>query len=397
MKPSISTQALALSIIGFLALGINSPAATFPTAYDTNTDAVAQLFVRSQIGVQVGPGGSNYQTAAQVIAQIGAQVGPSGSNYQTAAQVITQIGAQVGPSGSNFIGTNVPYAHIANLNQGTNGSQYQLRDDSARIAGLPVAVFTPIAPTSTMIVDLMPSGDNTITNTQSPFLTSIDLLNRNLSSVLDNTNFYVLRLGLKTNVAIIGGSAGGTNDAPQVIFQAGTNNTRPFSWVLQSTGNTGNNTNMFMDSAGSLHESNGIAGTTVADNPLAGVVGEFTNRLNVFGTATNFLTLVPTNVLVMTLSAGDWDVSGNVNFSGTTATVTAEVAGITTAGNSVPGDGSQCFSFPLPVATSYTDTIAIPPQRINVSTSTTVFMTAKVTFSAGTVVGWGQIRARRVR
>jgi len=47
-------KTLALYILGTLTLGIKlSSAAIIPTAYDTNTDAVAQLFVRSQIGTQI--------------------------------------------------------------------------------------------------------------------------------------------------------------------------------------------------------------------------------------------------------------------------------------------------------------------------------------------------------
>lgn len=59
---------LAHNIIITVALGISltAVAATFPTAYNTNTDAVAQLFVRAQIGSQVGPLGSNFTTSAQV-------------------------------------------------------------------------------------------------------------------------------------------------------------------------------------------------------------------------------------------------------------------------------------------------------------------------------------------
>lgn len=281
---------------------------------------------------------------------------------------------------------------------GTNDTRFVVFGDSSRITTFPVAVFRPVLTNISMIVDIMPSGDNMFTNSGSPFFSGIDLVNRNLDAVLDKTNFYGARIAVRTNTIIIGAIAGGIIDAPSVVFPAGTNSIRPFSWVLLGQGSSTLNTNMWMDSAGTLHESNGIAGTVVADNPLAGVTGEFTNRLSTFSSGqTNLITTISTNVLQVTLAAGDWDVQGNVNFGGTTATVTAETAGIGTVANTIPGDGSQCFSWLTLATTSYSDTITIPAQRINVSTSTTVFMCAKATFSSGTIVAYGQIRARRVR
>src|SRR5690349_9246266 len=80
-------KTLALNIIGMMVLGISqqSNAVIFPTAYDTNTDAVAQAFVVGQIGNQVAS--SNYLTSIQI----------AGSNYLNAIQAGTQIG------GSNYI------------------------------------------------------------------------------------------------------------------------------------------------------------------------------------------------------------------------------------------------------------------------------------------------------
>lgn len=284
------------------------------------------------------------------------------------------------------------------LNLGTNGSQFTLRDDSARITALAVAVFRPLPTNSAMILDLMPTGDNSVTNTQTPFLTGIDLVNRNLSIVVDNTNFTVARIALKPGVVILGSSAGGTNDAPLVIFQAGTNNARPFSWVFQSTGNSGNVTQMWVNASGSLSVSNGLVGTTFADNALPGVIGEYTNKLIVFAGATNMNNNVNTNLLSFTLSAGDWDVEGAAIFaSSVAATVTQEKAGITTVANVVPNDGTQVYSTPGVTNLAFTDGITIPRQRFNINTPTTIFMVGNATFSQGSVVGYGQMSARRVR
>jgi hypothetical protein len=198
-QQSISMKTLVLSIIITLVLGINlSRAATFPTAYNTNTDAVAQAFVHSQIGGQVGPSGSNYQTAAQVIAQVGTQVGPSGSNflnatsagtqiggsnYQTAAQVIIQVGAQTGPSGSNFLNSASAGTQIGGSNYltaATAGSQIGGSNYTTR-AQITASNFLMQAPVTNWFV--LTNGSDANTGTASNSATAFRTLQKALTVV----------------------------------------------------------------------------------------------------------------------------------------------------------------------------------------------------------------------
>jgi hypothetical protein len=142
---------------------------------------------------------------------------------------------------------------------------------------------------------------------------------------------------------------------------------------------------------------NGIVGAANGGSAMAGIVGEFTNRLVAFAGALPLLNVIPTNISSVTLSAGDWDVTGAVVFSGTTATSTRSEACITSTSNSMNIDGSQVYSALSEVAVSFTDSVTVPRQRFSVSTSTTIYITGESSFSAGSVSAYGQISARRVR
>jgi hypothetical protein len=145
---------------------------------------------------------------------------------------------------------------------------------------------------------------------------------------------------------------------------------------------------------------NGIVGNTASNNPPAGNVGELVQTLVAQGSAVTCSTGVVTNVAQVILTAGDWDVEGNVNFTNASATVTQEVAGIwptTLSASGIPTDGSEVISGVLSTVVTGADSITLPRKRINTSVTTTNYLAAKSTFSAGTVKAYGQISARRVR
>lgn len=334
MQLSTSIKTLAFSIIGTLVLGISlcTHAATFPNRYVTNADG----------------------TALEII-----------------------------------VGTN-------SVDFGTNDNRSVLIDDAVRIPGFPVMVLRPVVTNISMVLDLMPSGDGMFTNSGTPFLTAIDLVNRNLSIVADNTNFYVARFALKTNVVIIGGSAGGTNDAPMVIFQAGTNTARPFSWVFQGRGGSSLTTNMYEAADGSLN----VVGTTAGTTAATGWVGEFLAVTNGFATGTNLTSTLDTNALKLTLTAGDWSVVGTATFASSSASAKATQlkASIGTVNNTVNSDGTQVYNWPNVTNNAFTASVTIAaPVRVTVNTSTTVFLNANATFSSGPLVVYGVMEATRIR
>lgn len=288
----------------------------------------------------------------------------------------------------------------ARTTTGTNDNRYTLYSDYTRIPSFPVAVFKPVLTNVSMVVDLMPSGDNSITNPGTSFLTAIDLANRDLTKAVDNTNYYVVRIALTTNIAIIGGSAGGTLDAPQVVFQAGTNNNRPFSWVYQGTGGASMTTNAWLDSNGVLWVLSGRQGTTNGSAPITGTIGEYLAVTNNFATGTNLTTSLDTNALKLVLTPGDWSVVGHATFASGTATAkgTQIKASIGLTKDTVNSDGTQVYNWPAVTNNAFTASISLPsPVRINTPTNVTVYMNANAIFTAGTWVVYGEMEATRIR
>lgn len=138
-------------------------------------------------------------------------------------------------------------------------------------------------------------------------------------------------------------------------------------------------------------------GTATNDNAPAGAVGEYVSSLIASGSAVSLTNNTTVNITSISLTAGDWDVGGNVNFSETTSTVTARSAGTTSTSATVPTDGSEAFCGTQSTVTSETNSITLSRKRFSLSATTTVYLVGRASFSAGTCAGFGQITARRAR
>lgn len=155
----------------------------------------------------------------------------------------------------------------------------------------------------------------------------------------------------------------------------------------------------------------GILGTITNDNPAAGNVGEVLKATVVAGSAVSETTATPVNITSLSLTVGDWEVTGACDrtLTGTTATIYGcSLSGTTgtlstqpafTTGNITCSEESfvtQAATFGTTVTGRY-DT-RVGPIRCQVTTaSTTIFLVGGDTFSAGTVGLFGTIRARRLR
>lgn len=144
-----------------------------------------------------------------------------------------------------------------------------------------------------------------------------------------------------------------------------------------------------------------LLGTITNDNAATGYVGEAVRSQVAIGSAVTLTTAIFNDVTTISLTAGDWDVSCIVAFTPNTApTGTQLVAGIgTSSGNSSSGLtlGDSRVDIPtMPTANS--DVIlTVPAYRVSLSATTTYYLKAYATFSAGGVKAYGRISARRVR
>lgn len=146
-------------------------------------------------------------------------------------------------------------------------------------------------------------------------------------------------------------------------------------------------------------------GTSTNNNAPAGYVGEFVTATVAVGSAVSLTTATTANVTSISLTAGDWDVTGQIDFnlSGTTGTLFQGGTSLTSATLPTQPGGSglgtdSLFVMPIPVTTlTAVMTCDCNAVRVSLAATTTVYLTAQATFSVGTVSAFGTIRARRVR
>lgn len=149
----------------------------------------------------------------------------------------------------------------------------------------------------------------------------------------------------------------------------------------------------------SLNPSN-FPGVTDASSAVAGNVGEVLSADLAVGSATSLTTATAKTVISKALTAGDWLVRGVVVIVGastTKAATTPDIVGISATDNTLP-TAEKTTAVPVVITTTSVQTVlAAPTQRINISATTTYYLVASATFSAGTETAWGHIEALRVR
>jgi len=144
-----------------------------------------------------------------------------------------------------------------------------------------------------------------------------------------------------------------------------------------------------------------IVGRVDGSAASAGQVGEYIQSVIPVGSGVSLTTATPANITSITLSPGDWDVEGNVSVSGTSVTTAAGnnwAGSINTTSATISTDGTEANEIPgVLTTTSVKQSIGISRKRISVTTTTTVYLVAQTVFSAGTMVGYGNLTARRER
>jgi len=141
-----------------------------------------------------------------------------------------------------------------------------------------------------------------------------------------------------------------------------------------------------------------IVGTTAVGNASAGSVGEYIESVVPSGSPVALTTAVTANVTSISLTAGDWDVEGMIILNpGATTSITAIIGSISLT--SATTDGTYAWSHRMAafVPAAPFGGYGIARRRVNVSATTTVYLTAMSTFTVSTNGAYGYINARRVR
>lgn len=148
-----------------------------------------------------------------------------------------------------------------------------------------------------------------------------------------------------------------------------------------------------------------ILGTITNDDASAGNIGEFIYSFVPIASAINLTSNSAITITSISLTAGDWDVYGNIGFvpSGSNlASISRRSGGISLTNNTMP-----TLSDPTLSAMSIVTATNVPggsnsyfgvcPCRQSLSGTTTVYLIALANFTADTYTAFGFISARRAR
>lgn len=142
-----------------------------------------------------------------------------------------------------------------------------------------------------------------------------------------------------------------------------------------------------------------ISGTATNNNAAAGQVGEYVTSAIAVGSAVSLATATSKTVTSISLTAGDWDVTGVVDFHPGALTTGSYFQGGVSITNNTLGGQDQYASAPMALAAGLGVDVGLvsPVSRISLSTTTTIYLTCQAGFSTSTMTAYGTIRARRVR
>jgi hypothetical protein len=143
-----------------------------------------------------------------------------------------------------------------------------------------------------------------------------------------------------------------------------------------------------------------VLGVGTNSNAAAGTVGEFISATVLVGAAVPLSSGVPANVASISLTAGDWDVGGNVVFdAAASTTITTESGGISLTSVTMPTPPATGAYFSLSTAfvTGGDNAFPVGTTRLSVASTTLVFLVVNATFAVSTLSAYGFIGARRRR
>ncbi len=208
-------------------------------------------------------------------------------------------------------------------------------------------------------------------------------------------------LDLKANLA--GPTFTGAPAAPTA--SAGTNTTQlaTTAFVKAAVDVVLGGVSAAFDTLSEIATSLGVAGqrpaTATNDSATAGNVGEYATATQ--GSAQALTNNTALTITSVSLTAGDWDVSGTVGYAYAATTVAQTlVASISLTNNMLDTTLGRLNSFNFGsagVTPKGGFTISTPMTRLSLASTTTVFLIAQSGFTTSTTTATGTIRARRVR
>ena len=157
-------------------------------------------------------------------------------------------------------------------------------------------------------------------------------------------------------------------------------------------------------SANQLVAPTAIHGTATNDSAAAGYVGEFVSANVGPGSAVGLTYSTLAAITSLSLTAGDWDVWGVINYTGTSTTVlqvaTTQIntsVALTPLGSTERTDTGWNSAGGSGVFLNDDMSQLVGPTRISVATTTTVYLITRANFITSTCSAYGTLAARRAR
>ncbi len=147
----------------------------------------------------------------------------------------------------------------------------------------------------------------------------------------------------------------------------------------------------------------GIIGTTTNDNAAAGSVGEFQSATLSGASKITLTTGTAVTITSLSLTAGDWDLGGQINFeteattSISEARVSSSATDNTLGSTNFTGQLYNIVKFAAFVPGVSTFTFTAGTARLSLASTTTVYLVARATFTVANCYAYGHITARRRR
>jgi hypothetical protein len=143
-----------------------------------------------------------------------------------------------------------------------------------------------------------------------------------------------------------------------------------------------------------------VRGTTTNDSAATGFIGEHVASAVAQAAGVTCTTAVALNVTSISLTAGDWDVSGIIGFWGNGGSVTGtnfsgSIHDVSATLSSLLGE--RVVENAIAPTVNFNVYDPIPPTRFSLASTTTIYLVARATFTVGTCKAFGSIAARRVR
>ncbi len=180
-----------------------------------------------------------------------------------------------------------------------------------------------------------------------------------------------------------------TGTANQIIADQPTGNV-----TLSTPQDIATTSNVTFGSVAFSPTTKGIVGTPTNNDAGAGFVGEY---ITATGTNVSISSGVGKTITSISLTAGDWDVSGAISFDPDDTTTVAILSGSVSSTNNTNEVNTSLFFIQSTFTTGGSQLFSTGPTRKSLSGTTTIYFTTFTSFAVSTMTASATIAARRIR